>query len=64
MDDIMGSDTNSDREKTDPKKSMFPLAFSGSGLLALEILPEGYMISDYYCDVVLQEARTAVQDIS
>jgi hypothetical protein len=52
-------------KKIDSKKSMFTLLFSGYGLLVLDSLPKGCkMNSQYFCDVVLGEAKRAVTTIA
>jgi hypothetical protein len=52
-------------QKIDLKKAMATLIFSGHGLLALDKSSKGCkMKSQYFCDVVLEEAKRSVTAIT
>jgi histone-lysine N-methyltransferase SETMAR len=52
-------------KEIDSKKSMFALIFSGHGLVALDKLPKGCkMNSQYFCDVVVEDAKRSVTAIT
>jgi histone-lysine N-methyltransferase SETMAR len=65
MEYIQRSRANSNASENPLNKSMFTLMFSGHGLLALDMPPTGCkMNSQYFCDIVLEEAKRSVTTIT